>query len=75
VVTIKVVILALIYITLLVVMGSTLVSIMSGDVKFTDEAGFTWDKGAALRATVKGLVCFLAFCGYLFMVINFKFLG
>jgi hypothetical protein len=75
VVTIKVVLLALIYVTLLVVMGSTLVSIMSSDVKFTDDSGLTWDKGAAVRATVKGLVCFLAFCGYLFMVINFKFLG
>ncbi|MGD2062210.1 MAG: hypothetical protein PVF51_01365 [Nitrospirota bacterium] len=74
-VTIKVVVLALIYIALLVVMGSTLVSIMSSDVKFTDETGLTWHKGAASRAGVKAVICFLAFCAYLFMIINFKFVA
>jgi hypothetical protein len=75
VVTIKVVLLALVYIGLLVVMGITLVGIMSNDVQFTDEKGFTWHKGAAKRAMAKGAICFVAFCAYLFMVINFKFLG
>ena len=73
-VTIKVVVYALIYIALLVVMGSTLVSIMSSDIKFTDETSLTWDKAAAKRAVVKGCVCFIAFCAYLFMITNFKFI-
>jgi hypothetical protein len=75
VITLKVVVLALVYIALLVVMGGTLVSIMSSDVRFTDEVGLTWHKGAASRAAVKATICFLAFCAYLYMIINFKFVG
>ena len=74
-VTIRVVVYALIYIGLLVVMGSTLVSIMSSDIKFTDDPTLTWDKEAAKRALVKAGVCFVAFCVYLFMITTFKFIG
>lgn len=74
-ITIEVVILALAHIGLLVVMGSTLVSIMSSDIKFTDDPALTWDKAAAKRALVKAGVCFVAFCVYLFMITTFKFIG
>jgi hypothetical protein len=74
VVTIKVIVFALIYIALLVVMGSMLVSIMSNDIKFTDDSGLTWDSAAAKRAVVKGCVCFVAFCAYLCMIVFFKFI-
>lgn|GEM_PF-2877718 len=74
-VTIQVIVFALIYIALLVLMGSMLVSIMTSDIKFTDDPALTWDRAAAKRAVVKGCIGFVAFCAYLFMVINFKFLG
>ena len=72
--SIRVVITALVYIGLLIVMATSLVGIMNNDVKFTDETGFTWNAGAAKRAAVKGLVCFVAFVVYLVVIINFKFL-
>jgi hypothetical protein len=74
-VTLEVIALALAHIALLIVMGSTLVSIMNNDIKFTDDPGLTWDTAAAKRAVVKGCVCFVAFCAYLFMITTFKFLG
>jgi hypothetical protein len=74
-VTLAVIGLALAHIALLVVMGSTLVSIMNNDIKFTDEAHLTWVKAAAKRVMVKGCVCFVAFCAYLFMITTFKFIG
>jgi hypothetical protein len=74
-ITLEVVVLALVHIALLVVMGSTLVSIMNNDIKFTDDPRLTWDSAAAKRAMVKGGVCFVAFCAYLFLITTFKFIG
>jgi len=75
VITLKITVIALIYIVLLIIMGSALVSIMSDDVSFTDEQKFTWDRVAFGRVAVKGVIFFAAFIGYFLMIYNFKFLG
>ncbi len=74
-ITVKVIILALVYISLLIIMGSTLVSIMTDDVSFTDESKFTWDRVALGRVVMKGAIFFVAFVVYFVMIYNFKFLA
>lgn len=71
----KLITLSLVYIALLVIMGSILVSIMTDDVSFTDEPKFTWDSVALGRVAVKGAIFFAAFVAYFLMIYNFKFLG
>lgn len=73
-ITLKVIILALIHISLLLVMGSALVGIMNSDVEFTD-GELNWSPTAVKRAMVKGLVFLVAFAAYLYMITQYKFIG
>jgi len=75
VIVFKIIILALVYISLLIIMGSALVSIMTDDVSFTDEPKFTLDSVALGRVAFKGAIFLLAFVAYFLMIYNFKFLG
>lgn len=73
-VALTVVILAIIYVVLLVVMGLSLVSIMSEDVQFTDDRKIAWDQIAFKRAVIKGAIFSAAFLAYFLMILNFKFI-
>jgi len=73
-VALKVVILSLVYITLLVIMGMALVTIMSHDVQFTDDNKIRWDQVAFKRAAIKGAIFFVAFIAYFLMIYHFKFI-
>lgn len=74
-IVLEIIALALVYISLLVIMGSTLVSIMTDDVSFTDESKFSWDIAAFRRVAIKGAIFCVSFVVYFLMIYNFKFLG
>ena len=69
-----VVVLALIYVALLMIMGLSLVSIMSEDVEFTEEGKLEWDTVAFKRIAIKGAIFGVAFLTYFLMIYNFKFI-
>ncbi len=73
-VALKVVIYSLIYIVLLVVMGMSLVTMMSQDIQFTDDSKIRWDQVAFKRAAIKGAIFLVAFVAYFLMIYNFKFI-